>query len=269
MRLARIASFTIEPINQLTNLSQRMIRLWRKLPMSGHSKWKQIKNKKASSDTKKGALFTRMSKIIALAAKEGSDPNTNFKLRMAIDQAHTVNMPKDNIARAISRASGEGEENVLHEVIYEGYGPGGVAVIIEAVTDNLNRTVSAVRHAMQKSDGALAESNAVRWLFGQKGVIRFAQKPANAEALELAAIEAGADDIQAEENGLVILTEAKNLQHLKEALEKSGFKSDYAQIEFVPKTTITLNEADRSKLENLLATLDELEDVNDYYTNVI
>lgn len=234
--------------------------------MSGHSKWKQIKNKKGAADAKKGAIFTRLSKIITLAAREGGDPKMNFKLATAVDQARAMNMPKDNIERAIKRGTGEEASAQLHEVTYEGYGPDGVALIITGVTDNVNRTVSDVRATLTKHGGSMATEGAVRWNFEQKGVVRL-ENISNRDELELMAIDAGADDIREEEGGLLIATDPKNLQSLKQALEKQDIKSDYAEVEFLPKNTVALDENGQAKLERLTDALDELEDVQDYYTN--
>ncbi len=234
--------------------------------MSGHSKWKQIKYKKAVADSKKGALFTRAGRNITLAAREGGDPEMNFKLKMAIEQARAVNMPKENIERAISRGAGEGSEARLEEVVYEGYGPGSVAVIATAVTDNPNRTVSEVRSVFSKRGGTMATGGSVLWNFEQKGVVRL-ESVANREAIELAAIDAGADDIREEENGLTIITHAKNLQRIKEALEKTGVAVAYAGMQFVPKTTVPLSEEDVVKLDALIEALSELDDVGECYTN--
>ena len=234
--------------------------------MSGHSKWKQIKNKKGVADAKKGAIFTRLSKIITLAAREGGDPAMNFKLATAVEQARTMNMPKDNIERAIKRGTGEEASAQLHEVVYEGYGPEGVALIITGVTDNVNRTVSEVRATLTKHGGTMASEGAVRWNFEHKGVIRL-EGITNRDEVELAAIDAGADDIREEEGGLLIATEPKNLQHLKQSLEKQGIKCAYAEVEYLPKTTVALDEHNQAKLERITDALDDLEDVQDYYTN--
>lgn len=236
--------------------------------MSGHSKWKQIKNKKAASDAKKGAVFTRLIRNMILAAREGGgDPNHNFKLATAVEQARAANMPKDNIERAIKKGTGEEGAGELHEVLYEAYGPAGVAILIKAATDNLNRTASEMRHALQKNGGTMASGGAVAWNFEQKGVMRFEQMPENKEALELAAIDAGADDISEEDGGVAITTDPKNLQRLKETLANQGFKSEYADIEFVPKNTVELDDNGHVKLEALTTAIDDLEDVQDYYTN--
>lgn len=236
--------------------------------MSGHSKWTQIKRKKAAADVKKGAVFTRLSQNITLAAREGGDPETNFKLRLAVEQARDASLPKENIERAIKRGTGELGGGNLTEVTYEGYGPGGSQIIIKAVTDNVNRTVSELRHILDKSGGSLGSAGAVMWNFTEKGVARVLKGGVGKDEIELAAIEAGADDIQDEEDGLTILTAVKNLHALKNSLETKGFKIESADIEYVPKTTAELNEADRQKFETLTQELEDCEDVHDYYTNV-
>ncbi len=236
--------------------------------MSGHSKWKQIKYKKAVADSKKGALFTKAGKNITIAAKEGADPELNFKLKMAIAEARTANMPKENIERAIKRGTGEGNETSLEEAVYEGYGPSGVAIIITAITDNLKRTVSEIRGAFTKYGNSMADSGSVLWGFEQKGVIRVNLQNTKKEDIELKAIDAGADDIETEDQeSLLILTKIKNLKNLKEVLEKSGVKIENAQIEYIPKTKIKLSKEDEKKLEKLIEAITELDDVNEIYTN--
>jgi len=236
--------------------------------MSGHSKWHSIKHQKAAADAKKGAIFTRMARNISIAAREGGgDPDANFKLRIAVDQARSVNVPKENIERAIKRGTGEGNETQLTEAVFEGYGPGGVAIIIQVVTDNNNRAVSDVRNTLSKHGGSLGESGSVKWNFEQKGVIRLSLDAIDREAVELGAIDAGADDTKAEDGALVITTSPKNTQRLKEALEAKGISIEYAGIEFIAKNTVDITEDQKQKLETLTDALDELEDVNDYYTN--
>jgi len=236
--------------------------------MSGHSKWHSIKHQKAAKDSKRGAMFTRASRNITLAAKEGGkDPETNFKLKLAIEQAKAVNMPRENIERAIKRGTGEGSEGQLEEMTYEGYGPGGVAMIVTTVTDNGNRTVSEVRSTFSKSGGSLAGSGAVSWNFAQKGVIRFERTGVDEEALQLSAIDAGAEDIQIDEDGFAVITDPKNLKQLSEALEQSGIAVEYASMEFVPQNTVSLTESDNIKLEKLREALEELDDVDNIYTN--
>ena len=236
--------------------------------MSGHSKWNSIKHQKAANDKKKGAIFTRVSRNITLAAREGGgDPESNFKLKMAVDQAKAANMPKDNVERAIKRGTGESNEGQLLEMTYEGYGPGGVAIIITTITDNNNRTVSEVRSTLTKNGGSMADSGSVLWNFAQKGVIRLETGTTDKDALELSAIEAGAEDLQSDNDGIAIITEPKNLQRLKEEIEKTGVAVEYAGMEFVPQNTIDLPEGDKAKLEKLVDVLEELEDVNEVYTN--
>ncbi len=236
--------------------------------MSGHSKWHSIKHQKAAADVKKGAVFTRMARNITIVAKQGGgDPETNFKLRIAIDQARAANVPKDNIERAIKRGTGEGGEAQLQEMIYEGYGPQGVAIIIKVITDNTNRTVSELRHILSKHDGSLGESGSVMWNFGLKGVIKIENSTFDKEALETVAIEADADDISEEEGGITIKTEPKNLQRLKQEIEKIGIKIDFADIEYIPKNKVDLDEAGKKKLNSLIENLEGLEDVNDFFTN--
>lgn len=236
--------------------------------MSGHSKWAQIKRKKATADVKKGAVFTRLSQNITLAAAEGREPETNFKLRMAIDLGRAASLPKENIERAIKRGTGELAGGNLTEAIYEGCGPAGSQLIIKAVTDNPNRTVSELRNVLSKNGGSLAGSGAVLWNFEQKGVARVLGGNINKEELELIAIDAGADDIQDEEDGLTILTSVKNLHHLKKSLEAKSVKVESADIEYVPKSKIVLSESDQRKFDELCGELEDLGDVNDYYTNV-
>jgi YebC/PmpR family DNA-binding regulatory protein len=236
--------------------------------MSGHSKWSSIKHQKAASDAKKGAVFTRMARAVSIAAREGGgDVETNFKLRMAIDQAKTFNVPKENIERAIKRGTGESSEGQLQETIYEGYGPGGVAIIIKVVTDNTNRAVSDIRHVLSKHGGSLGESGSVMWNFELKGVVRFRAEGIERDAIELAAIDAGAEDIKEEEESLMITTDTKNVQALKEALESKDVIVEFAEIEYIPKNTVDIDGSVKKKLDALTNALEELEDVNDFYTN--
>lgn len=236
--------------------------------MSGHSKWTQIKRKKAAADVKKGAVFTRLTQNITFAARQGGDPETNFKLREAIDLARDASLPKENIERAIKRGTGELGGGNLSEVIYEGYGPGGTQIIIKAVTDNINRTVSELRHILDKSGGSLGSAGAVMWNFTEKGVVRALKGGIGKDEIELVAIEAGADDIQDEEDGLTIFTAVKNLHALKMALPEKGVKIESADIEYVPKTSAALSEPDRQRLEALFSELEDCADVRDYYSNV-
>ena len=202
-------------------------------------------------------------------ARFGGDQEKNFKLRMAIDQARGLSVPKENIERAIKRGAGQGTETQLQETIYEGYGPCGVAIIIKVVTDNTNRAVSDLRHALGKAGGALAENGSVMWNFELKGVLRFLLNNLNLNEIELAAIDAGADDIKDEENGIIAYSSPKNLQKIKKTIEEKGAIIEFAGIEYIPKNRVELDEAGKKKLENLEEALDGLEDVNEYFTNDI
>ena len=193
--------------------------------MSGHSKWSQIKRQKGAADVKRGVVFTKMTKEIMLAAKEGGgDPDANFRLRLAMDRARAVNMPRDNIQRAIDRATGGGEGAALESIVYEGYAPGGVSVMIEAATDNRNRTVSEIRAAFTRGGGKLGESGSVQWLFEQKGVIEIDTKGKDPDAIQLAAIDAGAEDVEVEPGLATVYTTPTSFERVK----KSAGRSDIA-----------------------------------------
>ena len=235
--------------------------------MSGHSKWHQIKRQKGAQDKKRGALFTKLSKAITLAAKEGGDPETNFKLRLAIEKAKAANMPKENIERAIQRAQGGDKEGNLEEVIYEGYGPGGVAIVIKVLTDNRNRAHAAIKHIMEKYGGSLGTPNSVLWQFNEKGVIRCTPPASQKEEIELWAIELGAEDIQ-EEESMVIYTPPDKLATIKEGLEKKGVVCEYAEVELIPQNPLVTNEDTKQKLEKLFGELEDCEEVDDYYSNI-
>jgi len=239
--------------------------------MSGHSKWAQIKRQKAVTDKKKGAIFTKLGYTITIAARQGGgDPAINFKLRIAIDKAKAANMPNDNIERAILKGAGGGDSASLEEVIYEGFGPEGSAVMIEALTDNKNRTTSVVRNIFSKYSGNLGSSGGVSYLFNKKGVVRVLRSEVpSLEKFELAMIDAGADDIIEEEEGLTILTRPEKLSAVKKLLEKSNIKTESADIEMVPTTKINLpDQTAKDKLSKLLEELENCEDINNYYTNV-
>ncbi|MFN3301768.1 MAG: YebC/PmpR family DNA-binding transcriptional regulator [Patescibacteria group bacterium] len=239
--------------------------------MSGHSRWAKLKHFKGILDAKKSALFSKLSQLIAVAAREGTDEKTNFKLRLAIEKAKAANMPKENIERAILRGSGKIEGAKIEEVIYEVFGPEGVAIVIEALTDNKNRTLSNLRRILNQFGGRLGERNSVLRLFERRGIIRIVnwQKSiSNLSELELKAIDYGAEDIKEEDDELVIYTKPENLQKTKEGLEKEGIKIDYAEVEWFPLNPIKVNEETEKKINALLAKLDEDPDINDYYTNI-
>ena len=226
--------------------------------MSGHSKWSTIKHQKGVADAKRGAMFTKLSRDIALAVKEGgSAPDMNFRLRLAVENAKSSNMPQDNITRAIKRASGGGEgAEDLEEITYEGYGPGGGAILLQALTPNRNRTAADVRSTFTKCGGNLGETGCVAWNFESKGliIIEMADEE-KGEELSLLAIDAGADDVKLEDGVLEIFTAPDQLLSIRGALEAEGIKPESAEVSMVPKATITL---DASAAEQTLKLLDRL-----------
>lgn len=235
--------------------------------MSGHSKWATTKRAKGAIDKKRGKIFTKITNEIIIAAREGGDPAMNFKLRVSMDRARDVNMPKENIERAIKRGTGESGGAAVEELVYEGFGPAGAAVIVKSLTDNKNRSASEIKHIFIKHGGSIAGSGAVMWMFEKRGAIRIPKQPLR--DIELQLIEAGAEDIREEEENIVIYTKVGDLQKTKDALEKSRFKISDTSIEFVPKETKKVeSEEDKNKLENFFSDLDDLDDVADFYTNV-
>jgi YebC/PmpR family DNA-binding regulatory protein len=240
--------------------------------MSGHSKWSTIKHQKGAADAKRGVLFTKLSRDIALAAREGggADPDMNFRLRLALDKAKNNNMPQDSIARALKRGSGEGGDGLesLEEVTYEGYGPGGGAILLQAVTTNRNRTAADVRAAFNRSGGSLGESGCVAWNFDLRGVINLEMEDEErAEELGLLAIDAGAEDVQIEDGMLDIYTAVDQLQRVQAAMEAEGISLDSAQLSMVPKTTIALGNKEAEQTLRLLDVLEDLDDIQKAYTN--
>lgn len=237
--------------------------------MSGHSHWAGIKHKKGIADAKKGKIFSKIAKMIAIAARKGGDPNMNPGLRFAIEKARSVNMPNENIKRAIKRGTGETKETQLEEVLYEAYGPEGIQLIIEIITDNKNRTLSEIRHILNAHNGRLAEGGSVKWNFNQMGVITIKpQGSQNKEDLELKAIDTGAEDIKQKGDLLEIYTKAENLAKIKENLEKAGIKIEDTSLDWVPKNEIEIKDQSlKNQLEKLFEALDENDDVNEIYSN--
>lgn len=236
--------------------------------MSGHSKWSTIKRQKGVADAKRSQVFTKLAKAIAVAAKQGNDPTMNFKLRLAIDKAKSLSMPKDNIERAISRGSGSGEGANMEEITYEGYGPSGVAFIIQTLTDNRNRTTGNLRHLLDKSGGRLAETGSVAWQFDNKGVIQFSKPTSNFEDLELELIEAGVEDIKETDDGAItIYTAPDNFENVKQIINKHQIEPSYSAIDLVAKTSVDLDEDTANKIDDLREALDGDEDVSDFYDN--
>lgn len=241
--------------------------------MSGHSKWANIKTRKEGQDKKKGKVFSKMAKLIEIAARKGGDPETNPTLRLTIDKARSFNMPNDNIVRAIKKGSGEDKEGgQLEEGLYEAYGPEGSQLIIEVITDNKNRTLSDVRHILTEHGGRLAESGSVKWNFNQMGAVFVDLSKAqlqNKEETELKLIDAGAEDIKWKDEVLEVYTKPENLENLKEAIKKQNIEIDESGLEWMAKNDIEIQESQAKKqIESLLEELDENDDVKDVYSNI-
>ena len=237
--------------------------------MAGHSKWANIKHRKARQDAVKGKIFTRLIREIVSAAKQGDpDPDKNPRLRAAIEKATSANMTKDTIKRAIERGTGGGDNDNVEEITYEGYGLGGVAVLVETMTDNVNRTVSEVRHAFSKYDGNLGTSGSVSYLFTKRGEIIFEDTSLEDELL-LVALEAGALDIENDGDSLVVVTEPETFGAVKDALNAAGLVSDNAEVTMSPSTTAEISNLDDAiKVMKMIEMLEDLDDVQEVYSNV-
>jgi YebC/PmpR family DNA-binding regulatory protein len=237
--------------------------------MSGHSHFAGIKHRKGINDAKRAKVFTKLAKPITIAAREGGgSPDTNFKLRMAIDKAREFNMPKDNIDRAIKRGTGELKDAEIVEILYEAKGPGNVLMLIVASTDNRNRAVSEIKTVLNKLGGKMGEAGSSMWNFEQVGSILIDLGNKDADEMELLAIDAGARDIKLEDKSMVIFTDPKDLQKVKENLEKENIKILEADLVFIPKSTVELDENTRLDYERLLEALDEQDDVDEIYDNL-
>ena len=237
--------------------------------MSGHSKWASIKRKKGATDAKRGQLFSKLTRAIIVAARDGGpDPGGNIALQNAIEKARESSMPKDNIDRAIAKGAGTGADAAAYETItYEGYGPGGIALFVEALTDNRNRTAADVRHVFTKNDGNLGESGSVAWLFERKGVI-LVPGEIDEDELMLAAADAGAEDVEAEESSYRVTTAPETLHAVREALEAAGIAIESAESTMVPKTSVEIeDESVARKVVRMMDELEENDDVQDVYAN--
>ena len=233
--------------------------------MSGHSKWSTIKRQKGAKDAARGAVFTKLGNNIAVAARAGADPDTNFTLRLAIDKARAANMPNANIQRSIDRGSGKLGGEQIQEVMYEGYGPGGVAILVECVTDNLNRTLPEVRLAFSKHGGNLAEKGAVAFQFERKGVVRV---KGGGDDLMLQALDAGAQDAEETDGETIIYTDPKDLAKVRSALSDAGLEILDAELSFITTNSVEItDEATAGKVMRLMDALDELDDVSGTHTN--
>lgn len=234
--------------------------------MSGHSKWASIKHQKGIKDARRGASFTKFANLISVAARAGADPDSNFKLRLAVDLARKSGVPNANIERAIKRGSGQDESGSFEEVTYEGYGPGGAAVIVETATDNRNRTAPEVRSAFTKHGGSLGTPGSVSYQFTQRGVIITPVKDIDEATMD--AIEAGAEDVEEGEGQLIIYTKPTDLDMVRKALSAKNYEIEKAEFSFEPNTTVEVtDEATAKKLMKLMDALDELDDVTNTYSN--
>jgi len=237
--------------------------------MSGHSKWSQIKRQKAVTDNRRAAVFTKLGKAITVASRAGGgDLDTNFKLRLAVQKAREANMPNDNIDRAIKRGTGKDKEHELFEVVYEGYGPEGVALLLEAVTDNKNRTTAEIRNMLTKAGGSLASTNSVAWQFDAKGIIRIsadALPKENRDEFELSLIDAGAEDVQEEPKGWTIVSPKSAFANVLEAVHKKGVAPESSAIEYIARNPVTPKHP--AAIERLIEQLEEHDDIDAVYTN--
>jgi YebC/PmpR family DNA-binding regulatory protein len=228
--------------------------------MSGHSKWSTIKRQKGANDARRGALFTKVAREISVAARQGGgDPDANYRLRLAIEKARSVNMPADNIKRTIDKATGGGEGEQYEEIVYEGYGPGGVAILVEAATDNRNRTAAEVRSVFTKAGGQLAGSGAVAWQFEPRGLITVAA--GDPDEVALAAIDAGASDVDTTVEPVEIYTEPADLEAVRRALERAGVEVEQAESAMIAKQTVELDEGKARQALRLVELLEDLDDV--------
>ncbi|MDJ0788194.1 MAG: YebC/PmpR family DNA-binding transcriptional regulator [Myxococcota bacterium] len=236
--------------------------------MSGHSKWSTIKRKKGAADAKRGKIFTKLIREIATAARLGGpDPAGNPRLRLVVDKARAANMPKDNIERAIQKGAGGGDSEAYEEVVYEGYGPGGTAILLETLTDNRNRTVSEVRHVLTKNGGNLGSSGCVAYLFEKKGLVSFDRDGIDADALMEAALEAGAEDVLESDAGVEVVATPSELHAVKSALQGAGFEAADARISMEPSTTVNLDGGDAEAMLRLADALEDLDDVQAVHAN--
>jgi YebC/PmpR family DNA-binding regulatory protein len=236
--------------------------------MSGHSKWSTIKRKKGATDSRRGKVFTKLIKEITLVARlGGGDPNANPRLRTAIAAAKAENMPKDNIERAIKKGTGELEGVTYEEVYYEGYGPGGAAVLVESLTDNKKRTVADIRHIFSKCGGSLGEAGCVAWMFEKKGLFAFEKAETNEETLMEAVLDAGAEDIRDEEGTLEVTTSLEDFEAVKEALDERNIRYLVAEITMVAKSTVKLEDKHAEQMLRLMDSLEDSDDIQKVYSN--
>jgi len=236
--------------------------------MSGHSKWSTIKRKKGAADSKRGKVFTKIIKEIMVSARfGGGDVNANPRLRTAVNLAKAENMPKDNIERAIKKGTGELEGVTFEQITYEGYGPGGVAMLVEVLTDNKNRTVADVRHSFSKHNGSLGETGCVSWMFEKKGLIVVDKNNVDEDHLIEVALDAGALDVKATGKEFDVTTDPSQFEEVKKAIEEGGFKYTYAEVTMVPQTTVRLTGKEAEQMVKLMDSIEDSDDVQKVYAN--
>ena len=234
--------------------------------MAGHSKWANIKHRKARQDASRGKVWTKVIREITVAAKGGPDPDDNPRLRLALDKANAANMPKDNIKRAIEKGSGTGDSGALEEIVLEGYGPGGVAIMVEAMSDNRNRTVSDVRHAFSKFGGNLGTDGSVSYLFNKIGIIHVAKSYSEEDILDIA-LEAGADDLVDEQDYFEIITSSSNLENVLKSLKENNIENTNAELTLRAETSVSVDKEMSEKVLKIMDFMDELDDVQEVHTN--
>ncbi len=236
--------------------------------MSGHSKWSTIKRKKGAADAKRGKIFTKLIKEITISAREGGgDPGANPRLRLAIDNAKAANMPADNIERAIKKATGELEGVTYHELMYEGYGPGGVAMLIEVATDNKNRSVAEVRHLLSKYNGSMGENGSVAWMFNRKGIITLPVQNKSEDEIMDIVLEAGAEDLHSEEDFFEIQTDLESFEPVRKALVAADMQIENASLQWIAKNTVNISGEDAEKVMKIIEAMEDSEDVQNVYSN--
>lgn len=237
--------------------------------MSGHSKWATIRHKKGAQDAKRGKLFTKLIREIMVAAREGGgDEETNPRLRTAIANAKNANMPKDNIERAVKKGTGDLEGSEYVEISYEGYGPGGVAIMVECLTDNRNRTAADVRSIFNKGNGNLGENGCVSYLFNRKGLIQYSSETYTEDQIIEHALEAGAEDVSTSDESIEVVTDPNDFQDVLSALQSAGFNHEYAEVTRIPEATVSLDEEGTRKALKLIEQLDDHDDVQNVSTNL-
>ena len=236
--------------------------------MAGHSKWANIKHRKAAQDAKKGKVFTKIARELTVAAKQGGgDPDANSRLRLALDKARAANMPRDNVERAIKKGTGAGNDQNFEDVMYEGYGPGGVAILVQVLTDNRNRSITEVRTVITKRGGSMAEAGSVSWQFEMKGLIEVEADKADEETVMEIALEAGAEDFVSEGELYTITTAPTDFETIRKALEDRNITFSYAEVTMKPKTTIQVDASDAKKIIGIVDALEDLDDVQEVFGN--